>query len=115
MSENRRKTERKAPGTAFKPGQSGNPGGRPKRTPAEKAEQLALEAACRAKTKEALDTILLLMRTADRDSVKLAAAQFVLERGWGKAVQPNVHGGLNGEPIKHHITVRFVKGVAPMY
>lgn len=30
MSENRPKQKRKAPPTAFKPGQSGNPGGRPK-------------------------------------------------------------------------------------
>lgn len=34
MSENRRRTgKRKAPPTAFKPGQSGNPGGRPKMDP----------------------------------------------------------------------------------
>lgn len=114
-SENRQKTGRKAPRTAFQPGKSGNPGGRPKRSPEEKAEELALEAACRAKTKEALATIVSLMHKADKDSVRLAAAQFVIERGWGKAVQPNVHGGPNGAPITHKITVELVKGTAPKY
>jgi hypothetical protein len=114
-SENRQKTGRKAPRTAFQPGKSGNPGGRPKLTPEEKAEQTALEQACRDQTKEALKTILRLMKSADKDSVKLAAAQFVLERGWGKAVQLNVHGGPNGEPIEHRIMVEFVKGAAPRY
>jgi hypothetical protein len=55
------------------------------------------------------------MKKADKDSVKLAAVQFVLERGWGKVVQLNEHGGKNGEPIRHHITVEFVEGAAPRY
>lgn len=115
MPANRPKTGGHATRTSFQPGQSGNPRGRPKLTPKERAEHLELEAACRAKTEEALRTILLLMKRADKDSVKLAAAQLVLERGWGKAVQPNVHGGPNGEPIKHQVTVEFVKGAAPRY
>jgi hypothetical protein len=114
-SENRQKTGRKVPRSAFKPGTSGNPGGRPKRTPEEKAEQLALEAACREKTKEALKTVEQLMHKADKDSVRLAAAQFMIERGWGKAVQPDVHGGSNGGPIEHRIVAEIVRGVAPRY
>ncbi len=92
----------------FKPGQSGNPGGRPKKT----EEQIQLESACRAKTKDALDTILVLMRSADKDSVKLSAAQFVIERGWGKAVQRNEHTGIDGEPIEHRIIAEIVTGKA---
>jgi hypothetical protein len=84
MSENRRKTEgRRLPRSAFKPGQSGNPGGRPRRTP----EDYALMAACTAKTSEALETILWLMDQAKKESVRLAAAIWVIERGHGKAVQ----------------------------
>lgn len=87
MSENRGQTDRRRlPRTAFKPGRSGNPGGRPKRTP----EEYALIAACAAKTPEALQTILGLMEHAEKDSVRLAAAIWILERGHGKAVQPTV-------------------------
>jgi hypothetical protein len=39
-----------------------------------------------------------LMATADRDSVKLAAAQFIMERGYGKAVQMNENSGQGGMP-----------------
>lgn len=115
MPANREKTGRRASRTSFQPGQSGNPSGRPKRTPEERAQEVALEAACRAKTKEALNTIVLLMKNAEKDSVKLAAAQFILERGWGKAVQPNVHSGKNGTPIEHRIIVELVRGSAPKY
>ena len=47
------------------------------------------------------------MRTADRDSVRLQAAQFLIERGWGKATQP-VAGDNDGVPIQHSLEVRFV-------
>ena len=68
-------------GQPFEKGKSGNPGGRPKRTP----EEADLIEACRTKTPEALQTILELMEESDNDRVKLAAAQYVIERGWGKA------------------------------
>ena len=68
-------------GLPFEKGKSGNPGGRPKRTP----EEADLIEACRTKTPEALQTILELMDESDNDRVKLAAAQYVIERGWGKA------------------------------
>jgi len=74
---NRRKTG--APGQ-FKAGKSGNPTGRPKRTP----QELALVRAARAKTTEALETVLVLMRKGESDRVRLAAALAVLERGCGK-------------------------------
>ncbi len=115
MPANRSKTGRRATRTSFQPGQSGNPSGRPKLTPEERAEELAFGAACRGKTAEALKTIFLLMKKADKDSVKLAAAQFILERGWGKAVQRNVHGGISEAPIEHRIIAEIVTGVAPRY
>ena len=113
--QNRQETGKKATRTSFKPGKSGNPGGRPKRTPEEKAEELAFEAACRAKTNEALGMIQQLMHKADKDSVRLSAAIFILERGWGKAVQMNEHTGKNREPIEHRIVAEIVTGAAPRY
>ena len=68
-------------GKPFEKGKSGNPGGRPKRTP----EEVSLIEACREKTPEALETILELMEQSSNDRVRLAAAQYVIERGWGKA------------------------------
>ena len=68
-------------GRPFQKGKSGNPGGRPKRTP----EEVSLIEACQTKTPEALDTILQLMAESSNDRVRLAAAQYVIERGWGKA------------------------------
>ena len=55
--------------------------GRPKRT----EEEEMLIAACREKTPEALSVIESLMRRSQNDRVRLAAAQFIIERGWGKA------------------------------
>ena len=64
----------------FKKGVSGNPGGRPKRT----AEEFALIQACKAKSPGALKVIESLMYEADKDAVRLAAAIFFIERGFGK-------------------------------
>jgi len=68
-------------GRPFNKGKSGNPLGRPKRTP----EEAELIEACRAKTPEALGVIQDLMDNSANDRVRLAAAQFIIERGYGKA------------------------------
>lgn len=85
MSENRSKQtgKRKAPRTAFKPGQSGNPGGRPAKT----EEQRTLEAMCREKTPEALAVVLNIMQHGGSERSQLAAAEIVIERGHGKPVE----------------------------
>jgi hypothetical protein len=75
------KPKRKAPKTAFKPGKSGNPGGRKPKT----EEERTLEAMCREKTPDALKVILGLMAKSKMDRAKLAAAQYIIDRGWGKA------------------------------
>lgn len=82
MSANRpEQTKRKAPKTAFKKGVSGNPSGRPAKT----EEERTLEAMCKAKTPEALATILAIMEHGQQERAQLAAAQYVIDRGWGKA------------------------------
>jgi hypothetical protein len=62
-------------------GQSGNPRGRPRKTPeAREVEKLA-----RASSAAALDVVLAIMQGGDGDRVRLAAALAVIERGIGKA------------------------------
>jgi hypothetical protein len=74
-------TTRSRPHTLWKKGHSGNPSGRPKRTP----EEIELIEACRLKTPDALNVIQDLMVHSTNDRVRLAAAQFIIERGYGKA------------------------------
>lgn len=106
MPGNRNQTgRRKANRTSFRPGRSGNPSGRPKLSPELKAEESKLIEACREKTLSALTVIEQLMYQADRDSVKLAAASFIIERGWGKAVQPTELSGKDGQPMEHNIAM----------
>ena len=106
MSANSNVTEKKRnlPSTAFKEGQSGNPTGRPKKT----EEQLTLEAMCRDKTPQALTTILELMEDADKDSTRLSAAQYIIDRGWGKAAQAVSVTGSEGGPVVIEIVKRIV-------
>lgn len=68
-------------GKPFQPGQSGNKVGRPAKTD----EERTLEAMCREKTPDALGTILDIMRESQNDRARLSAAQYVVDRGWGKA------------------------------
>jgi len=68
-------------GKRFKPGESGNPGGKPK-------EIVEVAQAARERTKEALDTLYEVMTDADASSsARVSAAIAILERGWGRAPQ----------------------------
>lgn len=78
MAEN----SRKSAGRPFEPGKSGNPGGRPKKT----QEDLDLIAACKEKTREALETLLEVMRTGNEKN-RITAAIAIIERGHGKPIQ----------------------------
>jgi len=66
----------------FKPGQSGNPSGRRRMT----AEEFELVQACKVKAPEALQEIDRLMHHARTEKVRLAAAAFIIERSYGKAL-----------------------------
>ena len=74
-------TKRRAPSTAFKPGQSGNPGGRP--AVVKEVQDLARE-----HTKEALSALVeILNDKAAPAAARVSAASAILDRGYGKPQQ----------------------------
>ena len=82
MPANRQSTGRKVPKTAFKPGQSGNPNGRPKQTPEQKdaleqIRSLAPEAVMRLRE--------LISKPDTKGETVIRAIEIVLERTYGKA------------------------------
>lgn len=94
---------RRASSTSFKPGQSGNPGGRPKIVG-------DLRELARVHTHEALAT---LVRVAqDRKAppaAQVAAAEALLNRGYGKPVQAVEASGPEGGEI----VLRFARSALP--
>lgn len=79
---------------AFQKGQSGNPGGRPK-------EDAEVKALARTAGPEAIEKLLELMRGDDRRTA-LAAAQALLDRGFGKPAQAIT--GDEGGPVELAVT-----------
>ncbi len=59
-------------------GTSGNPGGRPK-------TRVDLQALCRARTPEAVATLIRMMRQKTNPAAAARAAEILLDRGWGRA------------------------------
>jgi len=78
--------------TSFKPGQSGNPKGRPK-------ESDDVKEAARAYTAEAIDRLVYWMRS-DNAKASVAAITTLLNRGWGSPTQSvEVSGKLTLEQL----------------
>ncbi len=96
--------DKKANEKSFKKGSSGNPQGRPKRT----AQELDLIAACKEKTPRALAVMVRIMEEGENERNQLAAAQAIIDRGYGKAVQPSTVSAPDGGPITHSLSVSFV-------
>jgi hypothetical protein len=106
--ENRRKTGVGRGGTVpppehrFKPGQSGNPGGRPKSKLLTQAYRELLE---QVDPKERKTLAEILARKAVQQALKgnLAALKEITDRTEGKSVQPLSHSGLGSEPIAFNV------------
>lgn len=76
--------------TSFKPGQSGNPGGRPKRPETIEARKVIadVKALARESTKEAMEALVEVVKDVKAPpSARVSAASVILDRGWGKATQ----------------------------
>ncbi len=108
--ENRRKTGAGRGGTVpppehrFKPGQSGNPGGRPKTKLITQAYRELLE---QLDPEERKTLAQKLARKAVDQALKgsLAALKEITDRTEGKSVQPLSHSGLDSEPIAFHVNL----------
>ncbi|MGA7311591.1 MAG: DUF5681 domain-containing protein [Pseudolabrys sp.] len=87
----------------FKKGQSGNPGGRPKILA--DVQELA-----RAHTTSAINALVQIVEDKNtQPAARVAAANGLLDRGWGKARQALEMGGLEGSPIAQKLRIEFVR------
>jgi hypothetical protein len=93
----RKRTSAHLAAHAFKPGQSGNPGGRPKSDVAQLARQ---------HTQAAINALVLALRVPQ---TRVPAAVALLDRGWGRPLQSvEVNGKTTLE--LHLIAARMVSG-----
>jgi hypothetical protein len=81
----------------FLKGKTGNPGGRPKG--AFEARDLA-----RKHTKAAIARLFEIMQRGTSEQAQVMATNSLLDRGWGKPIAVNEHGGTEGSPIVIKIT-----------
>ena len=100
MAEN---TKKRGRGVPFSPGKSPNPGGRPKLPP----EVVHVRAMARLYTEAAIKA---LVEVLDSDSAagRVAAANALLDRGWGKAEQVVSGPGEDGAHVFTVIERRIV-------
>jgi hypothetical protein len=88
----------------FVPGKSGNPGGRPKADP-------ELREACRGHTTEAIEVLVKWMRSDDARAA-IAAANALLDRGYGKPAQA-ITGPDGDNEVRVTIRNLFANGGEP--
>jgi hypothetical protein len=88
----------------FAPGQSGNPGGRPK-------DEYRVAELARSYTLEAIHTLVELMRDGKDERVRGTAAQALLDRAWGKAKLEVVTGAEGSYlDVLRAVNERLVRG-----
>ena len=83
-----------APGVPFKPGQSGNPNGRPK-------EPKEFKELAKARSLDALKVVIDIMNNYEaKHSDRIKAAEMIIDRAYGKAIQATEISGPEGAPIE---------------
>ena len=87
---------------AFKPGQSGNPGGRPK-------EAAEVKALARTHSQEAVQKLVDLMRSSADERTIIAACNSILDRGLGKPAQAITGGDEDDAPLKVEGVLKLVR------
>lgn len=103
MPANRQKTgKRKAPSTAWRPGESGNPDGRPKLSPDQKAARLEAQAILDAHTVAAAWAAVDMLQHSDAKA-RAAALNSILDRAGLKGVDRLQLTGADGGPIQHDL------------
>ena len=80
-------------GRPLLPGQSGNPGGRPK-------GYVEVRELAREHTAEAIEKLVAVMRKGESEQAHILAATSLLDRGWGRPTQA-IAGDPEGPPIIH--------------
>src|ERR1017187_8896493 len=89
-------------GKGFMPGQSGNPGGLPRKPASERLIRRLL-ANDETELAEIIEALVIKAKTGD-----VPALKEVLDRAEGKVADKQEHTGADGGPIQAEITVKFV-------
>lgn len=84
----------------FQPGQSGNPGGRPKGAG-------EVKATAREYTQESIERLVHWMRSEDARA-SVPAANALLDRGWGKPAQAITGGDEDDKPVGISVIERII-------
>lgn len=96
---------RRGPGRPWPKGVSGNPGGRPR-------EVGHVRELARQHTAEAIQTLAMVMRDPDQPGrARVAAAEALLDRGWGRPPQATEVSGPGGGPI--WVAGTMLEGLSP--
>lgn len=98
--------QRKGKGGA-RPGAGRPKGAKDKATAVLKA---TLEELARGHTETALAVLVQVAQSSESDAARVAAANALLDRGYGKPRQGVEHSGLDGGPISHSVEITFVSG-----